>query len=164
MSDFIKEQQELLKKHLPAMAAQEMLDFIEKGQRAISDLEKLRADYSSLSTRYTNLDKEHQRFRSAVEDIQGREDKVAERESAVTVRENSMDVKMAQFQVDVMKERLNDSKEFMLMLAKNPRAIEIMSQNETVSKQLMDQYGSIQYLNDSVNKNGVVEKKETKEE
>lgn len=118
-----KKIEDVLKQHLPEMAAKELKEFIAGAE---ADKQQLAALISKLKDKEGQVQvllSQEQDFKNA----EMRHEKARLMELATNEKERKMEVEMLKAQLAAKDMVVNNSKEFLALIAKNPRAIEIMN-------------------------------------
>jgi len=87
----------------------------------------------------------------------------SEKEEELRIIESNLKIQALEFQLKCKEEINVNNKEFMLMLVKNPRAIEYINVHEHGTVPYQDQYGGIVYGCSNKNTNGTKEIIESKD-
>ena len=162
-----KEIQETIRKNLPAAATGVLLEIIQEAEANLKKIEfledrveELSKDLSTKSLTIANLEgrvKDENTLNELSKALKAKE-------LVLELRERSLNETILKDQLASMTARNNDNYAFIMMLAKNPRAIEIINGSYSGQVPIRDNNGYITQYNDSGGHHETKEKKETKED
>jgi len=152
-----------IKKHLPEMAAGELKQFIEDAQEAMKERDQLKIDLENKQEMAEKLVRENQKLTSREKEVTAIHNANEVKAKELEQQEIRQEVEMLKFKNQQLEIRVKDSKDFMMMLAKNPRALEYMSYSAFESIPMPNNYGGVDYNTKTKSVDTVTEKVETKE-
>ncbi len=164
MSDLDKKMEALIREKLPEMAANELREFIEEAQEAIKERDILAIDLENKQEMADKLMRENQELTSTakavISQMKANETKSVELEK----KEIKQETEMLKYKNSQLELRVKDSKEFLMLLVKNPRAIEYMSTSSFESIPVDRGNGWVEQHTKSSDKDYTKETLETKED
>ncbi len=151
--EHIKELEEVIKKHLPELAAKEMKEFIEQANKDKASLKGLEALYERTLKEKNEADKDNYALRSSKQAIE--QQGVANEAKAVELdkKERNQKIDALVMQLAVEQRSKNDIFNLVSLLVKNPRAIEMFNSNENVYNNKQTFYD----VNDGRNREQLIE-------
>lgn len=123
MENLTKEMQEMLSKHLPAMQAEEFRKFIEDAQTTKKKLEGMEKLLTSKDKQVEKLLKQKSYFDKALGLYNEAENKL----KAAEQKDRNLSIETLKIQLSAEQRVTNNMREFLSLISKNPRAIEIMN-------------------------------------
>jgi hypothetical protein len=163
-ADMLKQLQDVIGKHMPGLVAGEMKEFVERAEDALEQLPVLKQKVNKLTDDLETANATISGLKKKEESVISRESVVSAKEVEIQKREDRIELETYKFKMEVMGERLKDSKEFMLMLAKNPRVIEFMAHHHMESVPVADQFGGSHLETKHTDTHGQSTKIETKDD
>lgn len=160
LDESIKEQ---IEKHLPNLVAGKMKEFINQAEINEKHLNEIKGMCDNLIKTNLELKQENDILKKLESSLFEKEKVLNNKEKELNKKELELSKTILEAKVASMEERLKDSKEFMLMLAKNPRAIEYMNSSYSESVPVRDQFGNHATMQQYGGTNGTKEAVETKD-
>ena len=152
----------LIKQHLPELAAKELKDYLHIAEINAETVKEQKKAIEKLSEEKSKLSRDLEILKQRENSIIKLEEANKAKEIELQGKEIQLELNMMKYKNEVMGERLKDSKEFMMMLSKNPRALEYMRYSSFENIPVTDGYGGTRFETKTSIIDSVTEAIETK--
>ena len=150
----------IIEKNLPKQVGDTLREVLEQGQKDAEKVKSLLEDASNRDNTIERLTKEV----NAYKETERLYNDLLRREALLAEGQRNLRITLLEFQNKELEKRSADMLSLVATLVKNPRAIELINQNQYGTNGYPDQYGGERQMSFMKNVNGSIEKQEIKED